>query len=96
MITTLTKFKAKDSASSETLQTLLLELKEQAPMEQGFVRYELFGIAEDPAVFYVKDSWATQTDVDLHVQQLKAKGYLDRSADLLAEPTTAVTLIKMY
>jgi quinol monooxygenase YgiN len=94
MITVLSRFKAKDAAASELLQ-LLLELKEQALLERGCVRYELFGTAEDSTVFYVKDSWASPTDVDLHVQQLKSNGYLDRSVALLAEPQTAVTLTEL-
>lgn len=94
MITVLSRFKAKDAAASELLQ-MLLELKEHAPLERGYVRYELFGTAEDSTIFYVKNSWVSQTDVDLHVQQLKSNGYLDRAVTLLAEPQTAVTLIEL-
>ena len=95
MITVLSRFKAKDADAAERLRKLLLELKEQAPLERGYVRYELFATAEDPTVFYVKDSWTSQTDVGLHVQQLKDKGYYDRAGALLAEPLTAVTLTEL-
>ena len=63
--------------------------------EPGYLRYELFGTAEDPTVFYVKDSWASPLAVDQHVRHLKASGYYDRAVALLAEPLTAVTLTEL-
>ena len=56
MITVLSRFKATDAQASEKLRQLLLELQEQVSSEPGYLRYELFGTAEDPTVFYVKDS----------------------------------------
>ncbi|GAB3641379.1 putative quinol monooxygenase [Spirosoma arcticum] len=95
MITILSSFKAKDADASERLHTMLLELKEQAPLEQGYVQYELFRTTEDPTVFYVKEGWANQSDVDEHLQQLEANGYLGQAVEFLAEPITSVTLTEL-
>lgn len=95
MITVLSRFKAAHVSAAEKLRQLLLELKAQAPLEPGYLQYELFATVEDPTVFYVKDRWVDQPAVDRHVQHLQASGTYGRAVALLAEPITAVTLTEL-
>ncbi|WP_375419259.1 putative quinol monooxygenase [uncultured Hymenobacter sp.] len=95
MLTFLTTFIAKNQAASHQLAKLLAELKENTPAEPGNLSYESFSVADGGLVFYIKDSWESQEQVDLHNQQLTQHGYLAQVAELVAVPFESVRLTEI-
>ena len=54
----------------------LVEICRASRKEKGCLQYELHQSAEDPALFLLYEDWATQSDLDAHMQTSYVKGFL--------------------
>ncbi|MDA5279290.1 putative quinol monooxygenase [Streptomyces sp. Isolate_45] len=76
----------------EALQEALSALVEPSRAEPGCFDYTLFELLEDPGTFYVRETWADQEALDLHMATPHFLAFSARFADLLAEPIRLIPL----
>ncbi|WP_213134356.1 putative quinol monooxygenase [Citrobacter sp. FP75] len=72
----------KINALKQALQALLQPTRR----EPGNIEYALFQLRDTPDVFYVRESWRSQTGLDAHIALPHFQAFILQMDDLLAEP----------
>ena len=74
-ITLVVRLRAKPRREAALRQTLL-EIRAASLKENGCLLYDVHQSTEDPAVFLLYQTWASQAAVDAHIQASHVHGFL--------------------
>jgi quinol monooxygenase YgiN len=83
MVTVLTKFIAKDNASTTVLDAIFQELIQETTLEKGFISYEIFVVKDIPTTYLIFEKWESHEDLQNHAMTVVKKGYADQVDALL-------------
>jgi len=72
----------KEARTRAELQKLLAPTRK----EQGCLKYDLHESADDRALFLFHENWASQGELDRHLESAHIKAWREASKELLAEP----------
>ena len=70
----------------EKIRAILTELVKSARTEQGCSAYDLYESASAPGTFVTVERWASQADLDRHLQAPELQQTIADVSDLLAAP----------
>ncbi|MEN2398718.1 antibiotic biosynthesis monooxygenase family protein [Flavobacterium sp. MC2016-06] len=83
MVTVITKFEAKDDASTTELLGIFQKLLQETPMEKGYISYEILSVKETLNTFYIIEKWNSEKDLQNHASLIEDKGYASQTVSLL-------------
>jgi quinol monooxygenase YgiN len=92
-VTVVARFKAKQGME-ETVKQEIMALVEPTRSEAGCINYDLHQSNEDKSVFMLYENWASQKDLDEHLDLPHLKELLGKADQILAEPPE-ITLWEM-
>lgn len=84
-VTVLARIKARPGKEAEVRKELL-SLVDLSRTDAGCLNYDLHQATDDPALFLFHENWASQADLDRHLQKPDLKAVLERVGKLVAEP----------
>ncbi len=70
----------------DSLRRELTALTGPTRSETGCLRYDLYEHSDEPGLFLFIEQWRTEDDLARHLQQPHIQAFIQKSADLLAEP----------
>ena len=84
-VTVIARLKAKPGAQARVRQELM-GLLTPTRSEKGCINYDLHQSQADDSLFMFHENWASQEDLDRHLQAPHLKRWRQLAAELLAEP----------
>ena len=85
MISIIAVLKAKAGKTDE-LREALIALLVPTRQEPGNTDYTLFQLRDEPAVFYMRESWLDQAALEEHISLPHFQTFIGQMDSLLAEP----------
>ena len=87
------QMKAKDDEAEELKRKLISLVGETEP-EEGCINFNLHRAVGDETLFMLYENWASEEDMDAHLEMSHIKSFMEKIKDLLAEPPE-ITLWEM-
>ncbi len=84
-VTVIARIKAKPGMEGRVRQELL-KLLAPTRSEPGCINYDMHQAVDDPSTFLFHENWATEDDLQKHLQTPHLRSWFAQSTTLLAEP----------
>lgn len=84
-LTVLARFRAKAGKEAE-VHRAITSLIAPTRAEEGCVNYDLHRAQDDPALFFLYETWRCRQDLDDHLAMPYLRAFLEKVSELLAEP----------
>jgi quinol monooxygenase YgiN len=84
-LTVLARFRAKMGMEAEVLRAIT-SLIAPTKAEEGCVNYDLHRAQDNPALFFLYETWRSRQDLDDHLATPYLREFLEKAPALLAEP----------
>ena len=84
-VTVVVRIRAKEGREAE-VRRALLALLAPTRAERGCLNHDLHEMPDEPTLFLVHETWASDADLDRHLMEDHVQGWIAKADALLAEP----------